>query len=704
MDRVAIYLGGGGGGGDGGDGGDGGSGFANAPPDQISGNFDAFFVDVATQHVTTTTLLNSLIYTNGDTPAKIAAVLNGQNLQVLLEAHVVTETLAVDPNLIFHLWIQVQSTTATGALQSYSISFEPSDFNPVHILNWQDNLVTRIGDDDSSINVINPVDLTQSGIMPAYLKSQGAAGVKEFAAILTHAAQMYNGSETYKPTVSKTRNPLSPEDMGAYNSNSGIGTILQMAKVSLSALPQTVTLNQNIYTVLGYFTGYKPGQALNLDKTALGVTHTMPHGPGDFNQPYGYTNNYSTKLSYTTDPVQALLNSGFIKDIVLNDPALAKAFDNLLNSALGQGLADIGALATIVDSIEKIGKGGLLNIVTGLADIVPAAIALHLLPETIDDIPTAEYIQENGLGAAETIVSAIGDVQSIINGFDAGGIDGAVEAGVGADNLLWLAKPLLDLLSKDFLLSDPEIALGVAVVVALVTLVFGGNHDNPADMPDKYDNPRFTLYTGELQGHSSTAYGPAYDPTTDPIQSSLGGLSMLDYIQQWIGYNLNSSNAQVSRLAQQLLTKYGDSATGATGQLAFQHDLANESVTGGSESGTYVSIYSDASQALGEIELTDSAVPNDVVLPQTVLQPPSTDYGNLDWTPFYLPNNAVGYWAPTGNGMYYYFGPDDTLYEDSYPGEVQPADTQADLVGNVQAYDFSVGGVQTLPTTTYYGS
>ena len=59
----------------------------------------------------------------------------------------------------------------------------------------------------------------------------------------------------------------------------------------------------------------------------------------------------------------------------------------------------------------------------------------------------------------------------------------------------------------------------------------------------------------------------------------------------------------------------------------------------------------------------------------------------IESTAFTLQDGSVGYWAPNGNGEYYYFGPDGTLYLDSYAGEVQSSDL-SNAVGNVATYQF----------------
>jgi hypothetical protein len=75
------------------------------------------------------------------------------------------------------------------------------------------------------------------------------------------------------------------------------------------------------------------------------------------------------------------------------------------------------------------------------------------------------------------------------------------------------------------------IATPVAIIAGVLAATFGGSHDNPADMPDKYDTARYTQYVGELQGVADTAYAAPYTPGTDPVQVALGGLAMLKSIQ-----------------------------------------------------------------------------------------------------------------------------------------------------------------------------
>lgn len=68
-----------------------------------------------------------------------------------------------------------------------------------------------------------------------------------------------------------------------------------------------------------------------------------------------------------------------------------------------------------------------------------------------------------------------------------------------------------------------------------------------------------------------------------------------------------------------------------------------------------------------------------------------------DVNPLYLSGNRIGYTAAKGDGTYYFYGPDNVLYNDAYSGEVRASDMQANAVGMAPTYDFSVGDNQ-VPT------
>jgi LPXTG-motif cell wall-anchored protein len=62
------------------------------------------------------------------------------------------------------------------------------------------------------------------------------------------------------------------------------------------------------------------------------------------------------------------------------------------------------------------------------------------------------------------------------------------------------------------------------------------------------------------------------------------------------------------------------------------------------------------------------------------------NFGGLQWQPTKLNTRDTGYTAPDNAGGWYYFGPDNVLYHNSYPGEVRASDVSTSAVGSVQSY------------------
>ncbi len=619
------------------------------------------------------------------TPQQVLNILNGQNLQVQLMAHWVIEPGVGALNAI-HTWINI-SSNVNGNYQSYTLSFEPvgryltAKFDA-------DNQITN-GATPGGENCINPLTLSPP--------SASGLTTQQFAIQLTNFFIAYTNHVLYSYT------PFANTEQ--FNSNSGTAALLQLAKINTANMKVTFSnnpINNNPSDTANdfQFSGKTVPLAPSWQDLAFNIKPYYGLAPGWGNSlvadPYEDSFDYTrpgilqeVDTQTTTNPAAELFNSPYVRDIVLTNPNLSGAFTG-----------NLGALSDLVVGIESIKAGGVVNVLSGGLDLAEAGVQLGIIPATIGGVPIEQYLDEVGQGIAsyEDAVTVIGDVESIYNDFEQGGVWGAVE---GAMTAYSLPLDVANFLTSDFVTSiigdgasgaieafAASAALPVAIAVGLVILLFGGHHDNPADMPDKYDTTRFTDYTGELQGHSATAYGPAYNPQTDVVQRGLGGLSMLEYIEDWVAANINSPIAEVKKLASQLDSLYGD--TGG-GQLAFQHDIANESVVGGSLSGTYVSLWDASNQAVGEIQAVTAVVD----------PPPSPTYGGLEWTAFMLPDGSYGYWTGAQNGQYYYFGPDGNLYVDDYPGEVQPGDATSDLIGNVATYNFPPPPAAPQPAQDY---
>lgn len=248
---------------------------------------------------------------------------------------------------------------------------------------------------------------------------------------------------------------------------------------------------------------------------------------------------------------------------------------------LHQDMQDLGSLVSGAQSGTFSGVGGGMSLLSSLVGFLPAKAQAGV----------QKYLQGKGAWLSNGLD---GIVQGQMWGQEMGGGTHSVWGSVGG--------ALGGTLGTIF--GGPVIGQLAASAGSFIGSLFG-HADDPSKMPDKYDTSRYTQYVGELTGSAGTAYGPKYNAATDQVQQSLGGKSMLQYIQDWIKTNLNSSNKDTKALAQQLAGQYG---TTGNGQLTFGKDIGQESVVGGSLSGTYVSIHDAATQAVDSIKkLGDAA-------------------------------------------------------------------------------------------------
>lgn len=245
-----------------------------------------------------------------------------------------------------------------------------------------------------------------------------------------------------------------------------------------------------------------------------------------------------------------------------------------------QDMQDLGSLISGAQSGTFSGAGGGMSLLSNLIGFLPAKAQAGV----------QKYLQGNGAWLSNGLD---GIAQGQMWGQEMGGgthsIWGSVGGGVGG--------------TLGTIFGGPVGGQIGASIGSFVGSLFG-HADDPSKMPDKYDTQRYMTYVGELTG-SAGANGQHFNASTDQTIQSLGGKSMLQYIQDWIKTNLNSSNKDTKALAQQLAGQYG---TTGNGQLSFGKDIGQESVVGGSLSGTYVSIHDAASQAVDSIKkLGDAA-------------------------------------------------------------------------------------------------
>ena len=89
------------------------------------------------------------------------------------------------------------------------------------------------------------------------------------------------------------------------------------------------------------------------------------------------------------------------------------------------------------------------------------------------------------IGGAAT---GFGAAYGVVAGFEQGGPLGGLESAASLETL----APLVGL--------SGGLALPIAIGVGIVSAIFGGNHDVPANMPDKYDTQRFGQEVADLEG------------------------------------------------------------------------------------------------------------------------------------------------------------------------------------------------------------
>jgi hypothetical protein len=183
-------------------------------------------------------------------------------------------------------------------------------------------------------------------------------------------------------------------------------------------------------------------------------------------------------------------------------------------------------------------------------------------------------------------------VVGIIEGFEQGGIEGGIEAGFSADMLTLLLEGVA---------ASGGTATPIAIVVALVSAIFGGNHDNPADMPDKYDTQRYGQGVADLQG-TAGANGQSF--TENPsLRAEFGGRTGIQAIEETLAEYGTEANAPawLQPIFDELEGMFGESATGSGGLLVGidgGKDVNNQQIIGVPDLNGVEYQYTDLSNAL----------------------------------------------------------------------------------------------------------
>ncbi len=240
---------------------------------------------------------------------------------------------------------------------------------------------------------------------------------------------------------------------------------------------------------------------------------------------------------------------------------------------------------------------------------------------------TADAVQGSGTSGGNSLASTvgkvgagIGSIAAIVGGYKQGGVAGGISAGAGAFELAHL-------LLTGGAAAGPA-GLIAAGVVGLGALLFGGNHDNPASMPDKYDTQRYGQDMADITGRAG-ANGQQF--TENPqIAQALGGKSELQYMQDWAAANINNPDPKIAAKAAAFAAQFGMTGGagvgGGEGGVIHGTDIGKVQVAGGSYSGTYVDLHDALGQAIDSVNQFAQAAATAAMDLKTVL----AGAGNVD--------------------------------------------------------------------------
>lgn len=255
----------------------------------------------------------------------------------------------------------------------------------------------------------------------------------------------------------------------------------------------------------------------------------------------------------------------------------------------GGGAAALGAISSVLGDISAMfsgnsGTGTLTKDLQYFKDAVNTDKAIvGLFPRT---------------GAAQAALGklafGVGDVVSIVEGFDEGGPLGGIQAGYSADAL----AQILGVASS--------LALPIGIAIGLAALFFGGNHDNPATMPDKYDTQNYGQGVANLQGRAG-ANSVNFTENTG-LETLFGGRTGIQAIEETLAIYTSESSAPnwLRPIFNQLEGMFGESTHG-TGTLSIGNDGSgkdcnNQEIVGVSDLNQAVYQYTQLDAALNEFQ------------------------------------------------------------------------------------------------------
>ena len=171
-----------------------------------------------------------------------------------------------------------------------------------------------------------------------------------------------------------------------------------------------------------------------------------------------------------------------------------------------------------------------------------------------------------------------------MQGFQQGGSLGGLEAGFSANALVDLASASTQVGGLGLLPGFGPYAIPIAVAIALAAAFFGGSHDKPANMPDKYDEPNYGQGVANLRG-TMGANGQSYSESP-ALATIFGGRTGIQAVEETLATYGTEANApgwlkpQFSQLEQM----FGESTAGAgtlsIGDGGSGRDCNNQQIVG----------------------------------------------------------------------------------------------------------------------------
>lgn len=360
------------------------------------------------------------------------------------------------------------------------------------------------------------------------------------------------------------------------------------------------------------------------------------------------------------------------------------------NSAFGQWLQQHGQdIVGAAAAFEQILAGG--NVLNEAQSAVDLGQELVKLKVVAPNSALGSWLTQNGA----RFTGIIGGIESIIQGFKEGGVQGGVQAGIGADVLI-----------TSIGLSG-GIATPVAIVVGILTIAFGGHHDNPATMPDKYDTQRYGQMVADMQG-AMGANGQQFSEDST-LGRLFGGRTGIAAVEETLAYYKTKDNAPawLKPLWDNLVAMFGESAQGS-GHLSIGingtgKECNNQEVVGASGLDGKVYQYTDLGSMLYAFAAALAAGTSGQGL--TAASGYAGAYptiAGLDWHAVRTASGYGFYAEDQSNfGNFYSYDPaNNNLYYGTNPDQIGGT-----WVGDVRTYDFTKHSALTgqAPPAPSYG-